>query len=116
VAGRSAARRRFFLYGSAAALVFNKLFFPTFEPLTGTLLAFTTYAVGFIARPLGGVIFGHCGDRVGRRRVLVITLVLMGVATALIGVLPTYASACLRRPGAGRELAAGVFAPRTAVP
>ena len=57
----------FFLYGSAAALVFGKLFFPTFDPLTGTLLAFATYAVGFVARPLGGIIFGHFGDRFGRR-------------------------------------------------
>jgi metabolite-proton symporter len=81
----------FFLYGSAAALVFGKLFFPTFDPLTGTLLAFTTYAVGFVARPLGGIVFGHFGDRAGRKTVLVVTLMLMGVATALIGVLPTYA-------------------------
>src|SRR3954449_4128110 len=66
----------FFLYGSAAALVFGKLFFPTFDPLTGTLLAFTTYAVGFVARPLGGIVFGHFGDRVGRKKVLVVTLVL----------------------------------------
>jgi len=80
----------FFLYGSAAALVFNTVFFPTFEPATGTLLAFTTYAVGFVARPLGGIVFGHFGDRVGRKNVLVITLLLMGVATFLIGLLPTY--------------------------
>lgn len=80
----------FFLYGSAAALVFNTVFFPTFEPAVGTLLAFTTYAVGFVARPLGGVIFGHFGDRVGRKNVLVITLLLMGTATFLIGLLPTY--------------------------
>src|SRR3954454_18417817 len=80
----------FFLYGSAAALVFNKLFFPTFDPLVGTLLAFTTYAVGFVARPIGGALFGHYGDRVGRRRVLVITLLIMGAATFLIGCLPTY--------------------------
>ena len=57
----------FFLYGSAAALVFNRLFFPTFDPLTGTLLAFTTFAVGFVARPIGGIIFGHYGDKVGRK-------------------------------------------------
>jgi metabolite-proton symporter len=80
----------FFLYSSAAALVFGKLFFPTFDPLTGTLLAFTTYAVGFVARPVGGIVFGHFGDRVGRRAVLVTTLVIMGCATMLIGVLPTY--------------------------
>ena len=70
----------FFIYGTAAALVFNEIFFPSFEPLVGTLLAFTTYAVGFIARPLGGLIFGHYGDRVGRKNVLVVTLMLMGIA------------------------------------
>ena len=80
----------FFIYGTAAALVFNKIFFPTFEPLVGTLLAFTTYAVGFIARPLGGLVFGHYGDRLGRKNVLVVTLLLMGIATFLIGLLPTY--------------------------
>ncbi|GII23982.1 MFS transporter [Planosporangium mesophilum] len=88
----------FFLYGSAAALVFNKLFFPTFEPLVGTLLAFTTYAVGFIARPIGGAIAGHYGDRVGRKNVLVVTLVLMGVATFLVGLLPTYGSIGVAAP------------------
>lgn len=82
----------FFLYASAAALVFGKLFFPTFEPLTATLLAFTTYAVGFVARPLGGIVFGHFGDRVGRKGVLVVTLILMGGATFLIGLLPTHAT------------------------
>ncbi|GAA2823744.1 MFS transporter [Crossiella cryophila] len=81
----------FFLYGTAAALVFPKLFFPTSDPLTGTLLALTTYAVGFIARPVGGAIFGHFGDKVGRKNVLVITLLLMGVATFAIGLLPTHA-------------------------
>jgi metabolite-proton symporter len=80
----------FFIYGTAAALVFNKLFFPSFDPLVGTLLAFTTYAVGFIARPLGGIVFGHYGDKLGRKNVLVVTLLLMGLATFLIGVLPTY--------------------------
>ncbi|SDY97978.1 metabolite-proton symporter [Micromonospora pattaloongensis] len=80
----------FFIYGTAAALVFNKLFFPSFEPLVGTLLAFATYAVGFVARPLGGVVFGHYGDRVGRKNVLVVTLLIMGVATFAIGLLPTY--------------------------
>ena len=81
----------FFLYGSAAALVFNKLFFPEFDPLTGTLLAFATYALGFVARPVGGVVFGHFGDRIGRKRLLMLSLILMGVATVLIGLLPTYA-------------------------
>ena len=81
----------FFLYNSAAALVFNRLFFPQFDPLTGTLLAFATYALGFVARPLGGIVFGHFGDRIGRKRLLMFSLVLMGVATVLIGLLPTYA-------------------------
>ena len=80
----------FFIYGTAAALVFNTLFFPSFDPLVGTLLAFATYAVGFVARPLGGVVFGHYGDRLGRKNVLVATLLLMGVATFVIGLLPTY--------------------------
>jgi metabolite-proton symporter len=81
----------FFLYGSAAALVFNKLFFPSFDPFVGTLLAFATYAVGFVARPLGGIVFGHFGDRIGRKRLLMLSLILMGVATVLIGLLPSYA-------------------------
>jgi len=81
----------FFLYGSAAALVFNRQFFPQYDPLSGTFLAFATYAVGFFARPIGGVVFGHYGDRIGRKRLLMLSLVLMGVATVLIGLLPTYA-------------------------
>jgi metabolite-proton symporter len=80
----------FFLYGTAAALVFNRLFFPNFDPLTGTLASFGTYAVGFVARPFGGIIIGHYGDRIGRKSMLVLTLVVMGAATFLIGVLPTY--------------------------
>src|SRR5687767_9168838 len=80
----------FFLYGSAAALVFGPLFFPSEEPATGVLLAFGTYAVGFVARPVGGIIFGHYGDKIGRKSMLVLTLVIMGVATFLIGLLPTY--------------------------
>ena len=80
---------RFFLYGTAAALVFNNLFFPTFDPIAGTLASFGTYAVGFVARPIGGVVIGHYGDRLGRKAMLVFTLLLMGVATMLIGVLPT---------------------------
>ncbi|MCW2847139.1 MAG: major facilitator superfamily transporter [Marmoricola sp.] len=82
----------FFIYGTASALVFNKVFFPDFEPLVGTLLAFATYAVGFVARPLGGVVFGHFGDKVGRKNVLVITLLLMGTSTFLVGLMPTYAA------------------------
>ncbi|WP_242344879.1 MFS transporter [Anaeromyxobacter terrae] len=82
----------FFLYGTAAALVFNKLFFPTFDPLVGTIAAFATFAVGFIARPIGGIVFGHYGDRIGRKNMLYLTLLIMGIATAAIGLLPTYSS------------------------
>jgi MFS transporter, MHS family, shikimate and dehydroshikimate transport protein len=80
----------FFLYNTAAALVFNKLFFPTFDPFVGTLLAFSTYAVGFAARPIGGIVIGHYGDKVGRKSMLVLTLMMMGIATCCIGLLPTY--------------------------
>ena len=75
----------FFLYGTAAALVFDELFFPDVEPLIGTLAAFGTFAVGFVARPLGGIVFGHFGDRIGRKAMLVLSLLIMGVATFLIG-------------------------------
>ncbi len=88
----------FFLYGTAAALVFNRLFFPTVDPLAGTMAAFATYAIGFFARPLGGVIFGHFGDKFGRKSVLVTTLMLMGVATFGIGLLPTYDQAGVLAP------------------
>jgi metabolite-proton symporter len=80
----------FFLYGAVAGLVFNKLYFPANDPFISTLLAYTTFAIGFVARPLGGLIFGHLGDRIGRKSVLVATLLIMGVATVLIGLLPTY--------------------------
>lgn len=80
----------FFIYGAAAALIFNRLFFPNLDPLTGVLAAFATYAVGFIGRPLGGIIFGHFGDKVGRKSMLLLTLMLMGIPTILIGLLPTY--------------------------
>ncbi|WP_183032458.1 MFS transporter [Cupriavidus sp. UME77] len=82
----------FTVYNLMAALVFNAVFFPSFDPLTGTILAFSTYAVGYVSRPLGGVLFGHLGDKLGRRFVLVATLILMGVATGLMGLLPTYMS------------------------
>ena len=88
----------FFLYTSAAALVFNKLFFPTSDPLTGTLLAFLTYAVGFLARPIGGLVFGHFGDKIGRKKLLVVSLVLMGGSTAAMGLLPTFATAGVAAP------------------
>ncbi len=81
----------FFLYGVVAGIVFNQLYFPAGDPVIATLLAYTTFAVGFVTRPLGGVIFGHFGDRIGRKSMLVLTLMIMGVATFLIGLVPTYA-------------------------
>ncbi|MBJ6135244.1 MHS family MFS transporter [Ochrobactrum sp. Q0168] len=81
----------FFIFGTAAALVFPKIFFPESTPLMGTLMAFATLGVGFIARPIGGVVFGHFGDRIGRKRMLILSLIGMGVATCLMGTLPTYA-------------------------
>ncbi|MBP2641994.1 MAG: transporter [Firmicutes bacterium] len=80
----------FFLYGVIAGLVFNKLYFPTGDPLISTMLAYATFAVGFLARPFGGVIFGHFGDKIGRKSMLVMTLMIMGVATVGIGLVPTY--------------------------
>ncbi len=88
----------FFLYGTAAALVFGPLFFPAADPATGTLLSFATFGVGFVARPIGAVLFGHFGDQVGRRNVLGVTLLVMGLATFLIGLLPTYATMGLAAP------------------
>ncbi|OZI29187.1 MFS transporter [Bordetella genomosp. 1] len=82
----------FYIYATAAALVFGKLFFPSADGFYGTLAAFGTFAVGFLARPLGGAVFGHIGDRIGRKKSLVITLLMMGTVTVLIGLLPTYAS------------------------
>ncbi len=82
----------YFLYGTAAALVFNKLFFPQLDPMVGTIAAFGTFAVGFIARPVGGLVFGHYGDRIGRKNMLYLTLLIMGLSTAVIGLLPTYDS------------------------
>src|SRR6201987_492415 len=81
----------FFLYGTAAALVFGELFFPKGDPMTGTLLAFLTFGVGFVVRPLGGPLFGALGDRYGRKPVLVATLLMIGIGTTAIGLLPTYA-------------------------
>jgi MFS transporter, MHS family, shikimate and dehydroshikimate transport protein len=80
----------FFVYGTAAALVFGKLFFPTSDPVVSTLAAFSVYAVGYIARPLGGIVIAHFGDRLGRRSMLVLSMLLMGFGTFLVGVLPTY--------------------------
>jgi len=82
----------YFLYGTAAALIFNKIFFPDIDPVTGTLAAFATYAVGFFARPFGGIVFGHFGDRLGRKSMLLITLFMMGIPTIVIGLIPSYSS------------------------
>ena len=90
IAGTALEYYDFAVYNLLAALVFNKLFFPTVDPLAGTLLAFATYWVGYLSRPFGGVLFGHLGDRRGRRYVLVMTLLIMGICTTLIGLLPTY--------------------------
>ena len=88
----------FFIYGTAAALVFGPLFFPGTSSLAGTMAAFATYAVGFAVRPLGGAVFGHFGDKLGRKTILITTLVIMGVTTTLIGLLPTYAAIGLWAP------------------
>ncbi|MDL5159754.1 MFS transporter [Actinomycetospora termitidis] len=88
----------FFVYGAAAALVFNKVFFPTANPLTGTLLALSTFGVGFVARPFGGVIFAHFGDRIGRKSMLVLSVLMMGGGTFLVGLLPTYEAIGLAAP------------------
>ena len=80
----------FFIFGTASALVFSKAYFPSFDPVVGTLLALTTFAVGLFARPIGAILFGHFGDRVGRKKMLIAGLLLMGIPTALIGLLPTY--------------------------
>ncbi|HEI8868478.1 TPA: MHS family MFS transporter [Serratia odorifera] len=82
----------FTVYNIMAALIFNHVFFPSFDPLVGTILAFSTYAVGYVSRPIGGIVFGHLGDVLGRRFVLVTTLLMMGITTALMGLLPGYAS------------------------
>jgi MFS transporter, MHS family, shikimate and dehydroshikimate transport protein len=88
----------FFIYGTAAALVFGQLFFPQFDPAVGTLTAFATFAVAFLFRPLGGVLFGHLGDRIGRRATLIVTTLVMGLSTGIIGLLPTYESIGLWAP------------------
>ncbi len=88
----------FFLYGTMAALVFPKVFFPESNPLVGTLLALFTFLVGFVARPFGGALFGHLGDRIGRKSTLIATLLLMGISTLIIGFLPGYATIGLAAP------------------
>jgi metabolite-proton symporter len=111
----------YYLYATAAAAIFNKLFFPHYAPLIGTLLSFGSFAIGFLVRPLGSVLFGRLGDRIGRKKVLIITLLLMGGSTTLMGLLPTYASAGIWAPilltllralqglGAGPEYAGAVL-------
>src|SRR6187431_2956199 len=88
----------FFLYSTVTGLVFAKLFFPHSDPLVGTLEAFAIYAVGFVARPIGAAIFGHYGDRIGRKATLITTLLLMGIGSTLIGVLPGYAAIGIAAP------------------
>ncbi|MFS4093529.1 MFS transporter [Streptomyces sp. AF1A] len=88
----------FFVYGTAAALVLGPLFFPTFSPVAGTLAAFATFGVGFVARPLGSVLFGHLGDRRGRRPVLVVSLLLTGASTVAVGCVPSYGTAGVAAP------------------
>jgi MFS family permease len=88
----------FYIYGTAAALVFGTLFFPSFPATAGTPAALATFAVGFIARPLGAVVFGHFGDRLGRKRILIVSLLLMGLSTVLIDCVPSYASIGVAAP------------------
>ena len=88
----------FFIFGTAAALVFPALFFPEQDPVTGTLLSFATFGVGFFARPVGGAVFGHFGDRIGRKSMLITTLTMMGLATFAIGIMPTYAQIGVMAP------------------
>jgi len=89
----------FFIYGTAAALVFGKIFFPSFDPAAGTIAAFATFGVGYVTRPIGALLLGHIGDRHGRKKVLTFTLLLMGLATFLVGCLPTYGQVGLWAPG-----------------
>ncbi|WP_298993933.1 MFS transporter [uncultured Desulfovibrio sp.] len=88
----------FFLYGVVAGIVFNKLYFPTADPFIGTIMAYSTFAIGYLARPLGGFIFGHYGDKLGRKRMLILTMLIMGIATMGIGLVPTYASIGIAAP------------------
>ncbi|MGH3342483.1 MAG: MFS transporter [Carbonactinosporaceae bacterium] len=121
VAGTAMEWYDFYLYATASALVFDKIFFPNLDPIIGTIASFGTFAAGFFIRPLGGIYFGQLGDKIGRRNVLVITLLLMGVATTLIGLVPNYATIGLAAPilltlfrllqgfGAGAEYAGAVI-------
>ncbi|MCG8414347.1 MAG: MHS family MFS transporter [Pseudomonadales bacterium] len=98
LAGTSIEWYDFFIYATAAALVFPALFFPESTPTVGLILSFSTFAFGFIARPVGGILFGHFGDRIGRKRTLVLALILMGVASTMIGLMPTYSSIGIAAP------------------
>ena len=98
LAGTSIEWYDFFLYATAAAVIFPIAFFPQEDPTTALLISFSSLAVGFLARPLGGVVFGHFGDRIGRKRTLVVALMMMGITTTLIGFLPTYASIGVAAP------------------
>lgn len=88
----------YFIYATATALVFGKLFFPDFSPAAGTMAAFATFAIGYFVRPLGGIVFGHLGDRIGRKKMLVLSLMMMGVATVGVGLLPTFAAVGIAAP------------------
>lgn len=88
----------FFIYGTAAALVFGKIFFPSFDPVAATVAAFATFGVGYVTRPIGAVLLGHIGDRYGRKKVLTFTLLLMGVSTFMVGLLPTYGQIGIAAP------------------
>ena len=88
----------FFLYGVVAGIVFNKLYFPTDDPFIGTLLAYSTFAIGYLARPFGAFVFGHFGDKIGRKSMLVLTMLIMGIATIGIGLVPTYAQIGIAAP------------------
>ncbi|MDG2456927.1 MAG: MFS transporter, partial [SAR86 cluster bacterium] len=98
LAGTSIEWYDFFLYGAAAALIFPKAFFPEATPAMALILSFGTFAAGFIARPVGGIIFGHFGDRIGRKKTLIIALLLMGISSTMIGLLPTYAMIGIAAP------------------
>ncbi|HDR9360396.1 TPA: MFS transporter, partial [Burkholderia vietnamiensis] len=88
----------FYIYATAAALVFGQLYFPSHDPFVSTMASFATFAVGFFARPLGGIVFGHLGDRIGRKKALMTTLMMMGVATVCVGLLPDYSKVGVLAP------------------
>ena len=103
----------FLLYGQVTGLVFGKLFFPQSDPIVGVLQAFAVFFVGFLGRPIGAAIFGHWGDRIGRKATLIATLLLTGIATTAVGLVPTYDSIRRRRLPPFRQRAPRAIAPRT---